>query len=348
MDTEIASLDHTHENFESLYGRILNFIHHEIEQSQLKEELIAYAFTLGKEVEAEKVPPNRIMVEGAIAYCINRGALLSPKSIQRVMDLLESIEKIEEHVSPDWEELSNGMGSKTIQAYVACYSRIDNAKTRILRGKLNQRELASEVRSIINKYGTGKTSLVRQLLDHYKDAHSDARSNDCTKDWVKPLATIVETISFIANNRAAVKSGAKGAKNRKMTSDVHELDRKGEKAASKITHKDEDATLGIRSVDPTNVVGAIAAIVFNTKNRHCEIYLAKDDSKLSVQGARITNYDEIKSIGKTLRKPESDLPHWTKAASMKRIEVLLKGVKGKSWELTGKLNKNCLIIKVIH
>lgn len=348
MDTEIATLDHTNENFESLYGKVLNFVHQEVDKGTLREELIAYAFTLGKEVAAEKVPLDRIMVEGAIAYCINRGALLAPKSIQRVINLLDSITRTEEAESPDWEELSDGAKSKSVQAYVACYSRLDNAKTRVLKGKLSQRDLATEVRSILKTYGTGKNSFVKQLFDHYKESYADARSDDCTKDWVKPLATIVETISFILNNRAAVKSGAKGAKARKMNADVHQVDRKGEKAASKVSYKDEDMNLGIRSVDPTNVVGAIAAIVYNSKNRHCEVYFAKQDEKLSVQGARITNYDEQRSVGKTLRKPEADLPHWTKAGSIKRLEVLLKGVNGKAWELAGKLNKNCLIIKVIH
>ena len=59
-----------------------------------------------------------------------------------------------------------------------------------------------------------------------------------------------------------------------MKADVHQADRKGEKAASKVSYKDEDMNLGIRSVDPTNVVGAVAAVLYNSKNRHCEIYFA--------------------------------------------------------------------------
>lgn len=351
MDTEIAALDHTHPDFESLYGKVLNFIDDKIEPTQLKEELIRYAFTLGREEAAEHLPKSRIGVEGAIAYCINRGALLAPSSIQRVITLLDTMAKSDteaEDESAGWEDLPENARVKAVQAYVACYSHIDNAKTRVLRGKLSMKDLAPEVRSVLTKYGNGKNVLVKQLFAHYKEAYADARIDACTKDWVKPLATIVETIYLILNSRAAVKSGAKGAKNRKMTSDVHNADRKGEKAASKVTYKDEDLNLGIRSVDPTNVVGATAAVVFNTKNRHCEVYFAKEDSKLSVQGARITNYDEATSTGRTLRKPETDLPHWTKASSLKRLTVLLKDGKGKPWELTGKLNKNTLIIKVVH
>jgi hypothetical protein len=348
MNTEIASLDHTDPNFQSVYGKVLNFIHYQIEEKDLRKELINYAFSLGRENAAEKIPSSNIGIEGSIAYCINRGALLGPKSIQRVMSLLDSVGIKEVEQPPEWENLPDNIKVKAIQAYISCYSRIDNAKTRVLKGKLNPRELAAEVRSIINLYSGDKTATIRQLFDHYKEAATDARVDPCTKEWVKPLGTIVDTLSLLVSNRGAVKSSAKGAKAHKMNATVQEADRKGQKAASKITYKDEDAVLGIRSVDPTNVVGADAAVIFNTKNRHCEIYFAKEGMKLSVQGARIANYDEALSVGKTLRKPESDLPHWTKAASRKRLDVLMKDINGKSWELTGKLNKNTLIIKVIY
>jgi hypothetical protein len=347
MDDRISRLDHLDPRFSSEYGQVLSWIHQTVDQAQLKNELVEYARSLGKASAVESMQASLIGVEGKIAYCINRGAKLSLSSIAKANDAINRVTSKQEDTSPDWEYIPETARSRAIRAYVNCYSRIDNAKTMVLRGKLDRRDLAPEVRKIVQTYGQTKTAIVKQLVDHYNDAYLEARQDDATKDWIKPLATIAETLSLMLNNRASIRAGAKGAKARKMRSTVETMDRKGEKAASKVSYKDEDDKLGIRSVDPTNLVGAEAAVVFNTKNRHCEVYLAKQGSSLSVQGARIVNFDESTSLGKTLRKPESDLPHWVRATTLKRLEVLLNGIKGKTWEVTGKLNKNCIIVKVL-
>jgi hypothetical protein len=346
MDAHISALDHSAPGFQLAYAKALNHIHQTVDQSSLKDELVSYAARLGRGTSVDSIPANRVSVEGKIAYCLNRGANLSPSSIKRLDEFIETKQTVDDD-APAFEELPETARSRAIQAYVSCYSLIDNAKARVLSGKLQQRELAGEIRRIIQNKGLGKSSITRQLLDHYKQSYLEAVADPTIKGWVKPLATITETIGFMLNNRASIKAGARGAKARKMSSTADQVDRKGEKAASKVSYKDEDDKLGIRSVDPTNLVGADAAVVFNTKTRHCEVYMAKQGSKLSVQGARIVNFDEAVSTGRTIRKPEVDLQHWVRASTIRRLEVLIKGIKGKSWEVTGKLNKNCVIVKVL-
>jgi hypothetical protein len=346
-DAEIAELDYTKDGFQTLYGRVLNFIHYDIDSSQLKSELVSYAEKIGKTEVALSIPANHINVEGSIAYCLNRGANLEQKSIDKVNAFLEKQSITVESQTPDWEYLPDTPQSKHTRAYVSCYSRIDNAKTRVLKGKLDPRELAIEVRKIMSNYGLGKTAVTKQLVEHYTQSLTEAVANPMIKDWVKPLSTILDTLQLMLSNRASIKAGARGAKARKLSRTVDQVDRKGEKAATKVKYKDEDVQYGIRSVDPTNIVGAEAVAVFNAKNRHCEIYRAKDGSRLSVQGAKIINFDEKTSLGKTIRTPEKDLPMWTRATTVRRLEVLINSVNGKTWEVTGKLNRNTIIIKVL-
>ena len=347
MDEVINALDHNLADFSSVYGRVLNFIHYEVDSSKLKAELVTYSETIGKADIALLIPANRVGVEGSIAYCINRGANLLPSSTEKVAKILDAYVESAKDVLPDWEHLPDTLHGKQIRAYVACYSRIDNAKTRVLRGKLEQRALAAEIRKIVTAYAGGKIAVVKMLKEHYQPSLSEAIKDELIKDWVKPLATISDTISLMVNNRASIKAGAKGAKARKMASTASEVDRKGEKAATKVTYKDEDDALGIRSVDPVNLVGSEAAVIYNTKTRHIEFYRAKQGMKLSFQGARIVNFDEASSIGKTIRKPETDLPHWTRATTVRRLEVLSDGIRGKKWEPSGKMNRNTIIIKIM-
>lgn len=345
MDADIAALDHTLPNFKLAYAQVLNAIHYDVDAARLKQELVAYARGLGLEAAAERAQANRINVEGSIALCLNRGAKLSPKSIERVRSWLEAHAEKPQETVPDWEELPETVKGKAVLAYVDCYSQIDNAKMRVLLGKMDRRELTAFVRKTINLRGFGKAAITKQVLQHYTELLTEAKRDDSVSNWVKPLSTIVDALSMLVGSRGAVKASAREAKARKMASTS--TDRKGEKAASKVTYKDEDTALGITSVDPTNIVGADAVVVFNTKNRHCEIYFAKPGSKLSVLGARIINFDETRSKGKTLRKPDTDLPHWTRATTVKRLEVLLSSIRGKSWAPNGKLNHNTLIIKAL-
>lgn len=348
MDQQISSLDYESPDFQSRYVLVLNHIHQDVDQQQLKNELVSYSEKIGRREDADAVVANRIGIEGKIAYCLNRGARLAPSSIERVIKLLDECQGRGNADTSAWfEEIPETAGSRAIRAYVSCYSFIDNAKARVLAGKLSQRDLAGEVRRVVQSRSLGKTAIIRQLFDHYNQSYREARADETIASWVKPLGTIAETIGLMLSTRESVRSGAKGAKARKMRSTVDQVDRKGERAAARVSYKDEDTNLGISSVDPTNLVGSQAAVIFNTKNRHCEIYMAKQGQTLSIHGSRIVNFDEAASTGRTLRKPESDLPHWTRASTVRRLEVLISSTNGKKWQVTGKLNKNCVIVKVL-
>lgn len=347
MEERITSLDHSAEGFQSSYGQVLNWLHQTMDLNDLKNELVIYADRIGMREIAESIPITRIGVEGKIAFCLNRGARLAPASADRVKALLDEYQEGPPEGRQWFEDLPDTPGGKAIRAYVNCYSRLDNAKTRVLRGNLDPRELSAETRRIVSLYAQGKTAIIKQLADHYRDGYLESRQDPSVDNWTKPIGTIVETLHFMLSNRASIRSGAKVAKARKLRSTLETYDRKGERAATKVSYKDEDRDLGIRSVDPTHLVGASAAVIYNAKNRHCEVYHAKLGSQLSIQGARIVNFDEHRSQGRTLRKPSSDLQHWTRATTVKRLDVLMDGTKGKRWEVTGKLNKNCVIVKVL-
>jgi hypothetical protein len=348
MDNTIANLDHSVPGFDGLYMQVLNFLHYEVDTAALKRELVAYADVVGMTDIAEQIPAAQISAEGKIAYCMNRGARLRPSSIDKVRRTLEDwkVRSLGE-VDFDWDAIATSSQGKKVQHYVDCYSQIDNAKAKVLSGKISTRELAALVRKIVAARDGGKPWVTKQLLEHYRTALQEAKQDAAVAHWVKPLSTIADTLGLLVNNRAGIKTSAKNARVRKLTNTLEQSDRNGEKAAAKVTYKDQDTALGINSVDPTNLVGAAAAVIYNTKTRHCEVYFAEPGKRLSVQGSRITNYDNAKSLGKILRNPDTDLPHWNRAANIRRLEVLLANTNGKNWALLGKFNRNTMVLKVL-
>jgi len=348
MQDAIAALDYTGPNFDLQYMQCLTWINTECDQRQLKAELVTYANSLGKADVAELVPQKRVGVEGKIAYCLNRGARLSPASRDRIVTMLAAW--VPNHDDTDhtvqFDDIDVTSAGRKVIMVVNCYSLLDNARALVCVNKLILKELPDYVRKTVAERGDGKPAIVRELVKYYQERVEDALSTPATRDWVKPLQVILNTLNLMISNRASVKAGARGAKARKMAATSAQRDRSGEKAAARVQTRQDDNELGIKSVDPANVVGATAAVLYNTKTRHIEVYVATA-GVLSMQGKSITGWDSKVSMGKTVRKPESVLPHWSRAGTVKRLFVLGNDIRGKSWAVTGKISKNHIILKVM-
>ena len=334
-------------DFERKYAEVLNQLNELLDHRALKSELVTYAVAQGKDFGVLDWPSNLVGLEGKICFCLNRGAVLHDRSRARVHQLLERIQRSAETSAPVWEPLPTSAKGRQAQQYVNSYSQLDNLKTRVLRGALPIRQLALETRASVTRCSNGNSVVQRQLLEHYRELLLDAQRDPTIQSWIQPISVMVETLHLMVNNKAAVKGGARAARARKMSSTVQTRDRKGEQAATKVKIKAQDTDSGITSVDPTNVVGATSAVFYNTKTRHVEVYHSLDGQVLSIQGARVTNFDPARSRGKILRKPESWLPRWTGATTTRRLDVLMADLKGKDWELSGKINSNHLILKVL-
>ena len=347
MENKISKLNLAHPTFEHDYGDALNWIHYEVDAAQLKREFVRWAATVDRGTLAEQIPSYRVALEGKIAYCLNRGAQLKPSSLARLTQLLDRFEA-ESTVAPEWEPIPETAAGRVIEAYVNTYSRLDNARTRVLRGHLGARELSAEVRRIVETSAGNRPAVMKQLVDHYREALVEARRDELIQSWVRPLTTILDTLTILNSSSRSRKNGKRQAQERKMAMTSGTRDRKGEAAASRVTVQEDNLDLGIQGVDPVNVVGAQAAVVFNTKTRRIEVYRAASATGLSVKGARLTNFDLKLSQGKTVRKPEESLPHWMSATNVRRLEVLMESVNGRARDTNGKLSKNTIIIRVMN
>lgn len=76
------------------------------------------------------------------------------------------------------------------------------------------------------------------------------------------------------------------------------------KAVKTMTYQKKDEELGIESLSPARLVGAKAAILYNTKYRTLLRFVAKPGETLVVSGSSIRNHDEEKSTSKKVRKPK--------------------------------------------
>lgn len=122
------------------------------------------------------------------------------------------------------------------------------------------------------------------------------------------------------------------------------------KPASKIVERlkymKQDDTLQITSINPENIIGAKELWIYNARYRKFGKYVAADETGLNVKGTSIINYDETKSICKTLRKPAEQLKAFREAGKIK-LRTFLEDIKTTDVRLNGRGNDGTLLLKVI-
>lgn len=99
--------------------------------------------------------------------------------------------------------------------------------------------------------------------------------------------------------------------------------------------------------EPTkDIIGATCLWVFNVKYKRLGVYHASDSQGFGVKGTSLTNFSEMKSIQKTLRKPNDVLPNVVKGGKV-FLRNIMSELTTKETPLNGRLNKETILIKVI-
>jgi hypothetical protein len=169
-----------------------------------------------------------------------------------------------------------------------------------------------------------KDADLKEGYAHYKAA-----------DFKRMIAWIDNLMGAIEQYRG-VKKSLKKAKVRKAPSK--------EKVIAKLKYAKTHAELKIVSVNPAEIVGATELWIYNTKYRKLGRYVAEAYKTLSVKGTTIINFDESKSVCKTLRKPEEQLKDFAKAGKI-QLRKFLDEIKATESRLNGRMNAEIVLLK---
>jgi hypothetical protein len=117
-----------------------------------------------------------------------------------------------------------------------------------------------------------------------------------------------------------------------------------EKLVSKLKYRKDDASLGLVSLNPAQIISARELWVYNTKTRKLAQYRAMDERGLLVKGASLDNFSSD-SLEKTLRKPADTLAEFKRASKVK-LRTFLKDLATVDVPASGKLNENHIILRI--
>lgn len=178
----------------------------------------------------------------------------------------------------------------------------------------------------LNELASGQAD--EQLREAYKH---NSRKN------VKKLIEFYEAIMSACDQIAAEQKVLKKPRAKKV--------KPAEDLVKKLKFKLSDDKLSITSVPTAGLIGAQAAIVYNTKTRKIGMYIASSSEGLNVKGASIINFTE-KSFQKTLRKPDVQLKEFKEQNTQKRVETWFSKIKSTETILNGRVNAELILLKI--
>lgn len=118
-----------------------------------------------------------------------------------------------------------------------------------------------------------------------------------------------------------------------------------EALVSKLKFKVSDSEYGIASVPAAKLIGAVCAVMFNTKTRKLGIYISETSNGFGVKGTSITGFNEETSIQRTVRKPADVLPGIKKTTKNKIIKAF-DALTTTETKLNGRMNIDTVIMAV--
>ena len=117
------------------------------------------------------------------------------------------------------------------------------------------------------------------------------------------------------------------------------------KVVAKMKYLKQDETLKLVSINPQDIIGTKELWIYNVKTRKIGKYVAGEFNELEVKGTTIIGFDPIKSVQKTLRKPEEQLKEF-KAAGKVQLRKFLDDIKAVDIKLNGRINEDTVLLKV--
>jgi hypothetical protein len=118
-----------------------------------------------------------------------------------------------------------------------------------------------------------------------------------------------------------------------------------DKIVAKLKYKKTDEPLKLVSINPADIIGAQELWIYNSKSRKLGRYVAEEFKELNVKGTTITGFSEMKSIQKTIRKPEEKLKEF-KAAGKIALRKFLDEINATDTKMNGRLNEDTILLKV--
>jgi hypothetical protein len=365
-----ATVVKTNKNFKSNYQGAMMYAHYELSSAELKKEVIKYLRTLDAKHalldRIKDIDEARFGTIGKYMFVLNNAGDIPDDIMVGLIPALENT--IEE------EEIRLAEKKKNAPKVVDGELRDAISPIPTIQDRLREktREIAGEVEGWIDEFYLARKIAHPKTVEEFVNLF---KANDLKAPHVRFMHTIFERRSadieravegkdkdlnegysnfakselkkfnqFYKNLLGACTMMQEAAKVERAPRKKKPISQ--EKLVSKLKYKKEDTSLGIVSVNPSQIIGATVVWCFDTKTRKLIKYVADDLlGTLSVKGASIICINQVKSMSKTLRKPAEQLAAFKKCSKI-QLRTFMEEITTVGISPSGKINENCIILRI--
>ncbi len=278
---------------------------------------------------------------------VTRGALLSERHSQYISNRIDSLlqinkpfidtsskkvvniqDRINETVDSTIAEMEGFLDDFILSGYKNASSAKALFMEKNIKG-VHANKILVWAKTNRKEYSDVYSSKEPDILEGYKNF----KKND-----LKKIIALFD--SFITDCLELINSRNQSKKPRKRKTKTPE------QLVSKLQYCKQDKVYGFSSIEPEKIVSASQLWVFNVKTRKLGVYTAQDAAGLSVKGSTIVNYSLESSTAKTVRKPSETIPEIIKNGKA-FLKTVLGNIKSKESSLTGRINRDTILIRVI-
>lgn len=335
------------DNYGSILSKCFYWYNNAVKNQSKKKWIYQYATENGYTKEqVSAIPDDYISTLGAACRLYERGFPLNEKSLGWISNKLSELTSkfkpvadTKQVVDPLVEirkqiELDELIGS-AMEPYDICIDRILKGERKVEVPEMQVKLNGVQTKEVTDYFKQIKDEVNLALSGdiEYKEAYPQGRL------ILKRVSQCIDDIIGKLQLKLMQAKASRPKKPRKVRSVPNS------KKVAKLNFMQSSPEFGVNSINPEKIIGAQKLIVFNTKNRQIQIYHSADSQTgLQVKGSTLQNFTD-KSFGKTLRKPEVQLPEFATAPRVK-TDKLFNSIKAVEKRLTGRINKDCILLKV--
>lgn len=119
-----------------------------------------------------------------------------------------------------------------------------------------------------------------------------------------------------------------------------------EKQINKLSYQKEFLQLKIKSIDPSQIVGAQQLWVFNTKYNYLTVYNTDNSAGLKIKGTTLLNVDEKTSVRKKIRKPKQIIDSVLEGGKIV-LRKLMNDLSTKSLPINNRINDSTILLRAL-
>ena len=355
----------THKGMKKDYDRFIkeacSYIQTEVDNKKITAEFIKYCAKTFDKADAEllkRLGDYRFVAIGKFTYMLSRGSKLSSDHLDAIKKYYTDFLEVAKTIEP--------VKAKTAKVTGPVISIQDRMREQVAELLGNWEGYLDDWRAgeyDISKFDPYKEMQYHQpeikpahakiIQDAFKSGLEEAREvfafedEDIKEAYVHFTARKTERkkfLDFYEKIHTATETLINAGKATRKTRVKKSLS--ADKLIAKLKFQQSESTLGLASISPVSIVGASMLWVYNTKNRKLGVYVADSlKQTLTVKGTTIVDFDPVKSVQKTIRKPEELLKGADRLARTK-IQKLFDQVKATETKLNGRTNEQCILLKV--